>query len=121
MTKYRIRIIPHLRMLILCLAVVTYGLPVTAHAGTTLTMAATHMMVPDMSVAHCDDSMTERASSDMFCCDNGYCECACAGLSVTMTNIPASSMEIPGQSPMNKFINHLTGIELTRDSPPPQA
>ncbi len=121
MTRKWIKIISNLRKLILCFAVMIYGLPMTAHATTEHTMATPHMMTTDMSDAHCDDGMTEIADDGMSCCDTDDCEYSCTGISIAITIVQMSSLEIPSQTQMDRFINHLTSVDPASDSPPPQA
>ncbi len=100
------------RIFILCFAVIAYGLP-------TMAMESSDMMAPEMSI-DCDQGMTDHSENDMSCCDTGECDYSCASLSVAITNIQASTIELQSQSHMDRFTNHLTSISLTSDSPPPQ-
>ena len=120
MTKNWISFISHLRVLVMCFAVMIYGLPITtAHAASEMTMASADMMDHEMSV-DCAEPMTDH-SPDMPCCDEGDCDYSCASLTMAMTDKLISPLEIPSQAHLDRFTNHLTSIGLTSDSPPPQA
>lgn len=121
MTRNWIKIISNLRALIMCFAVMIYGLPVMAHAAPDMTMVSSQMMASDSSVEHCDDDMADHSSADNSCCDTGDCDYSCMSLSMAIANLPSSSLEKHKQSHEDRFINHLIGVDLKRLSPPPQA
>ncbi|MBL4800308.1 MAG: hypothetical protein JKY45_00340 [Emcibacter sp.] len=139
MTKYRTIIISRCRNLILCIAIMAYGLPMT-------TMAAPSMMSAPLSVdQHCPDMMSpepmspktmapntitmhhdmkdqgESPSTDPSCCDSGSCDHSCMGVSVAITPAPLSSLRILSAVPYDPFTHHLTAISLSGEQPPPQA
>lgn len=107
------KILSNLRTLVMCFAVIAYGLP-------TMTMASSDMMAAEISI-DCDAGMTDHADADMSCYDTGDCDYSCTGPSMAITNMQTPSMEIPRQSHADRFINRLVGVDPASDSPPPQA
>lgn len=114
MTRNWTIIISRLRILIICVAVMAYGLPLTAAASSDM-----DMMDHEMSM-DCAEVVTDHSSDDN-CCDMGDCDYSCMSLSLAITNIPLSSVEMLRQSHGDRFINHMIGVDPARDSPPPQA
>lgn len=127
MTKNRTNIISRCRNIILCFALVIYGLPITVMAAPSMMSSG---MSHDMSVdQQCPETMTNHSemmaqgdmtSSDDTCCDSGNCDYSCMGLSLAMITAPISYLTITSGTARTYFTAPLTAITLSGEQPPPQ-
>ncbi|MCF8474077.1 MAG: hypothetical protein K9G26_05205 [Emcibacter sp.] len=130
MINKKLFFISALRTVILCLALVFYGVP--SMAMTPHDMISSDTISPEISSQlHCDNmdmnkgetsysTLATNSSSKSSCCDKGTCTTACMGLSVAIIASVVSTIKNPLVQLHGEFITHFTEIDQIHNTPPPQ-